>query len=306
MNSTSLNRSTGLKGFKLIMEQKNQIAYSDEITYTLLNFAGYGKVESDLWILTFDQTLPAGLDLAKFAEFGQTTSKPEFSTAFEIDGSTFNTMVLNGFGALLAELFLKLTGSPITEFNISKFYEEILLTHDGTGFLIPFYPIPVSPKSNEDFQERFPLFKSYSDYLSKAKKLRGEFIQELLAQFAPKTVIALMDKEHFIELKDVFPQFHFEDHAGIYAGWDTTTILLLLDPPNISNDGLDWTVKFILENSLPMDLVKKSTNNNAATQGLTGTDSQKPSRPKTQSKRRNKAKHDPSDPYCVCDECLGY
>jgi len=37
-----------------------------------------------------------------------------------------------------------------------------------------------------------------------------------------------------------------------------------------------------------------------------GVDPKKHGRAKSVSKRKNKAKHDPSDPFCVCDECLGY
>ncbi|HWS23470.1 MAG TPA: hypothetical protein VN226_03460 [Anaerolineales bacterium] len=288
------------------MEQNNHIAFSDELTYSILNFAGYGKVDSDLWILTFDQSLPEDSDLTKFSELGQTTSKPEFLTIFELDGSAFNTKVMNGYGIFLAGLILKLSRSMVTDTAISNLYKDDLFAEDGIGFMVPFYPIPVNPNKTEDFRVRFPLFKSYPDYLSKAKKLRGEFIQELLAQFAPKTVIALMSRESFNDLMDVFPQFHFEDHAGIFAGWDTTTIMLVLDPTLISNDGLERAVKFILENSLPMNLEGKLSVDSVSIQNHLGVDPKKHGRAKSVSKRKNKTKHDPSDPFCVCDECLGY
>lgn len=288
------------------MDFKNYKTYTDDITYTLLNFAGYGSVDSGIWFITFQQYLPSEFDLAAFVEIGQISSKEEFVSIWNKDDRFFDNHVLDGTGLALAKLILKLQQPRKTDFDQADYYQNHLLNSAGDSFLIPFYPIPIDTGRTCEFEDRFPLFKSYEDYLKKGKKLRGEFIQELLSQFAPKTLIALMSHDHFNNLIDVFPQFQFENHDGIFAGWDATTIMLLLDPAQALNDKLDKVAKFILDNSLPLDIKSNDSSNFSKGFVKSNQTSEQHERQKVRSKRKNKAKHDPSDPFCVCDECLRY
>lgn len=279
--------------------------FSEDDTYTLLNFAGYGQPEADLWLLTFEQLLPNEVDARGHLNFDQTISKNDAIAETNSDDDLFNTSVLRGQGLILSELMLKLIGKPYNESDIVTYFSDRFLADDGNCFLSPFFPISVDKDTLDDFSVIHPLFTSYQSYLQKVKKLRAEFIQEMLTQFSPKTLIAILDDQEREIVLDVFKQFEFSDHDGIYAGWDTSSVMIVLSPDQLTNEHLDEIVNFINENSLPLDLEKEygpTKLSQAELDRLAKEDARK----KAIAKRKNKAKHDPSDPFCVCDECLKY
>lgn len=287
------------------MSAANIQPFSEDDTYTLLNFAGYGQPEADLWFITFEQDLPTDADAHSFLNFDQTISKEDAVSETDSDEDQFNKAVLNGQGLIISELILKLIGKPYTESKVVDYFSQQLLASDGNSFLTPFYPIPIDKNDIQDFSESHPLFSSYDAYIQKAKKLRAEFIQELINQFSPKTVIAILDGEEREKILDVFKQYEFADHDGIFAGWDTSSVMLVLSPDQLNNYGMDNIVGFINENSLPLDL-EKEYGPTKLSQAELDRLAKEEARKKAIAKRKNKAKHDPSDPFCVCDECLKY
>lgn len=287
------------------MSSTKHQTYSEDETYNLLNFAGFGQVEADLWFFDYAPTLPSGVSLDGFTELEQMTGITEACLSIGMDADTFNASVLNGNGMLFAELMLKLLGKPYTESDTVEFFLNSFLSDEGSAFYLPMFPIPLNPEVEANFSTIFPMFKSFDSYLQKGKKLRVEFIQELVSQFAPKTIFAILTDEQRELLKEVFPQYHFEDHNGIYAGWDTMTIILVMRPEDFTALNLPRIAEFINENSLPMDL-RKEYGPTRLSQAELDRMAKEEAKKVSAAKRKNKAKHDPSDPFCVCEKCLKY
>lgn len=280
-------------------------AFTEDETYNLLNFAGFGQVEADLWFVGFEPNLPENVNLGGFVELDQMMGRMDAVTNLGIDMDTFNTSILNGDGLLLSELILELIGKPYTEGDAVKFYLNQFLSDEGSAFFLPFFPVPLNQNIVDNFASIFPLFKSFEAYRQKGKKLRVEFIQELLTQFAPKTVLAILTDEQCHDFQEVFPQFKFENHNGILASWDTNTVIAIISPDQFSVENLPVLVNFISENSLPLDLEKEygpARLSQAELDRLAKVEAKKVAA----AKRKNKARHDPSDPFCVCEDCLKY
>lgn len=281
------------------------MVFSKNDFYTLSNFVGYGQVEADVWFVVINEKLDAVEELSQRLEFDQVMDKRSALSIFGKNIWDFDQSNLCNEGVGISKLYLRLGKRSITEALAKKYLQDNLFSNFHNGLFLPFFPIPENKEIITNFAEIFPNFTSYAKYREKIKKLRLEFFNELLAVNKPKLMVLLgkdQDKAYIELLKGK----NLDDHGFFQAGWDTDMVIIKVNSlMSITTLQLDELSDFVNENCIPIDLKKEFGPLKLSNAEL---EKQKKDAAKRIAfeKRKTTNKHNPSDPYCVCEICLSY
>ena len=278
--------------------------FSEDDFFTLANFFGYGQAEAEVWILGMEEKGDPSQMTARLS-FEQVMGKEDGIDALGLDVHNFDVLSLNQQGLAISTLLLQFSGKNLDLESATNYFSERLFSADHNSLFIPFYPIPADAALEQDFGNFFPIFKDHATYLSKTAKIRGEFLNEAMAEYKPKLLLAIMKNEgHFPNA--FFEPFNLNTQGFFDAGWDTDTVVIRVDDlASLSGQQLRELAEFIEENCLPIDPDK-----DFGPVALSVTEQEKLRKEAAKAaafaKRKNKTKHNPADPYCVCEECLNY
>ncbi len=281
------------------------MAFSDDEMYELLNFFGYGQAESDLWFLVGHESDGSIAELERRLNLDSLVSMEDALDVLGMSWQKFDQQNLLGQGNALAKLYLLLEGKKPTATEVAKLAKEKLFTDKHNSFLIPFYPIPEGPEFRQQITSILPKFLDHSTYRQKAGKLRSEFLREALDQYKPKLIMVAFDDDD-TAVEELLTGYNMTSHAFFSAGWDTDTVVIKIQNlADLVDEQLDTLATYITENCLPIDPmrdfgpIKLSKTEEAHI-------AKKSARAAAFAKRKTNTKHNASDPYCVCEECLRY
>ena len=276
--------------------------YSDDDFYRLINFFGYVQPDAELWILgAREQGSADTLDIR--LGFDQIMEMPMAAEQIGKKMVEYGQLALHGEENAIANLYRSLGKKNRTSAEL--YFAERLFRENHNSFYIPFDPIPSFDGIGQVFSSLFPTFKSYEEYLRKAEKMRVEFMQQALEQYKPKLVLAIYPPNETFG-SAFFDELNLTSLGGFEAGWNTDTVFIRL--PSIAGlNSMEFAtlIAYINENCLPIDPNKDfgPVKLSAAEEEKIKKDAAKAA---SFAKRKNKTKHNPSDPYCVCEACLNY
>ena len=278
--------------------------FSEDDFYTLANFFGYGQAEAEVWVMGLEEKGDPNQLTTRMA-FEQVMGKADGIYSLGLDEQVFDELSLNHQGLAISTLLLQVAGKNLDLESANKYYSERLFSADHNSLYIPFYPIPGDKEMELNFGQFFPLFEDHPTYLNKTAKIRGEFLNEALAEYKPKLLLAIMKTEEGYP-QAFFQTFNLTNQGFFDAGWDTDTVVIRVDDlATLTGQQLRELAEFIDENCLPIDPYKEF-----GPVRLSVTEQEKIRKEAAKAaafaKRKNKTKHNPADPYCVCEQCLNY
>jgi hypothetical protein len=271
----------------------------------LLNFIGYGRLDADIWFLGFEELGGTPNGLYPRVQFQQVEDSSEAQKILQISSDQFGQNNLQGAWRSICTIMLKLEGKVISDENIRNYFLNQLGRINGSTLICEFLPIPKSV-SNWDYETIIPQYPSEEAYYSEIKKMRVPFFRELIEQNLPKIIICY-GKSAWPEYLNMLNDFTLSEKDSFMLGWDANTVVILCDDfsaPEMS-EKFDEMVALILENSLSIDIAKPSGPIPLSKAELTR-QKKEAARKASAAKRKPSAKHNASDPFCVCIYCLGY
>lgn len=283
----------------------NKVLNEDQ-QYDLINFIGYGRLDADIWFLNFEETPTTASNLLTRLKFEQVE---DIRNAIDMLGTTlqtFGSQNLHENWDGICEIMLNLEEkTPSTE-NRYEYFESRLGHSDGATLLAFLMPIPTQANTEWPYTEILTKYPSHEVYLKKVKPLRFDFFQELIKQYLPKVIIA-SNREAWPEYQKLFNDYKLAPNGDFMIGWDADTVVILTDDfssPQMAGK-IPALVSLIKENSLAID-TEKYTGPIRLSQAEIARQKKEAAKKAMQAKRKTATKHNPADPYCVCEFCLGY
>ena len=281
------------------------MAFTDDEMYELLNFFGYGQAEADLWFLVSHENSGSIADLEQRLQLEPLISKERALDSLGISWQTFDEQHLGGQGIALAKLYLILAGKKPNAIDASYLAQGKLFTEQHNSFLVPFYSIPESQEFRQKINSILPKFADHPIYRQKAGKLRSEFLREALDQYKPKLILVAMEEDDQA-MEDFFAGYKMSSQNFFTAGWDIDTVVIKIQQlALLTEEQMVELADYITENCLPIDPMR-----DFGPLKLSKTEqahiAKKTAQAAAFAKRKSNTKHNASDPYCVCEECLRY
>lgn len=272
----------------------------------LLNFIGYGRIDADIWFVGVEEKATSENEIQSRVNFDQVLDSFEAQEMLGVGREEFVRNNFNEAGAGIAKILLMLGEVIPTEKSIQEYLDHQLGLGTGPALIASLFPLPMKQDQTWQYQDSFPQFVSYDDYINSVKQLRFDLFKELIHFHSPKMVICY-GKAGWPLFQELFGEYNLADSGEFQLGWDANTVVILADDLNSENlaDKYDELIKMIKENSLAIDT---STNAGETVLSKSELERQQKQAAKQASaaKRKATARHNPADPYCVCAYCLGY
>lgn len=272
----------------------------------LLNFVGYGRLDADLWFIGYQEHMPPNTDIQPRLELEQVEDSAEALEKLGVTLQSFAENNLHNAWHGMAEIMLRLAKKSPTETNIRAYLTRLLGRSNGAVLIANLLPIPVNMDGSWNFGSEIPQYAAPSDYYEEVKPLRMNFFREILHQQLPKVIIA-HGKEAWADYQELFKDFKLDEHGEFLVGWDANTVVVLTE--ELSSEAMigkyEDLVTLILENSLEID-VEKHTGPTPLSKAELARQQKEAAKKVAAAKRKPATKHNASDPYCVCAQCLSY
>ncbi len=273
---------------------------------TLINFIGYGNLDADIWFLGKEETISSSAMMIDRLQFEQVEDSTKALSILNLSASDFWNTSLNGNMQGLSELMLKLSGEKITGPKVLNYAMEHLGKADDASLLCFLLPLPVTRETGEDFQKIFPQYSSREEYLEEIRPLRLDFFRQLVASYHPRVIIAY-GKDAWTDYKELFQDYKLNANGDFMLGWSAETVIILCDNFTSAElaGKLDELFSLIQKNSLDIRMDKRS-GSDLLSKAEIARQQKEIARKAALAKRKPARKHNPADPYCVCEYCLGY
>lgn|GEM_PF-3387476 len=272
----------------------------------LLNFVGFGRLDAEIWFLGMqDESGGEEYNHARL-KFDQIEDLAEvhhiLADPAQISEDSPSWMTWQS----ICHIMLRLHGKDQSADAIRSYLSEHLGRTNGTTLLCYLMPFPDPDSQDWAYDSLITEFESRQAFYENSKARRLELFRELLGENHPKTIVAY-GKKYWDEYKVLFNNIKFSTNGSFEAGWDADTVVILTDEftaPGMQ-EKLDELTTIILENSLSIETPLRP---GANTLSLAEEKRLKKEAAKQTAAARRKpsAKHNPADPYCVCEYCLGY
>lgn len=272
----------------------------------LLNFIGYGRLDADIWFLGFEEAGGDDKNLHARLGFTQVEDCAEAQIILSLTQQQFGDENLQGAWPGMCEIMLKLEGKETSTDNILNYQVEYLGRDQGSTLLCELLPIPMPGGSAWDYEALIPRYASREAYYAAVKPLRFELFRRLVSQYLPKIIIGY-GQSVWPEYQELFDDFELSPNGHFMVGWNANTVVILSDHFSAEpmKENFDELVALILENSLSIETAKP-TGPMPLSKSELAHQKKEAAKQASVAKRKPSAKHNPSDPFCVCAYCLGY
>jgi hypothetical protein len=281
-------------------------AFTDSELEQLLNFIGYGRLDAEIWFLGMHEQISGDEHLETRLKFNQVEDLAEANELLEKPQSPSEEANFSVTRHNICYVMLKLHAKETSGDAIREYEADFLGRDNGTTLLCNLMPLPTSDPENWIYDTLIPQFATYQAYYKAIKPRRLELFSEVMRDNHPKTIVAY-GKNHWNDYKELFDNFKFSSRGQFEVGWNADTVVILADDfssPAI-NESLDELTALILENSLSIE-TSIPTGSATLSQAEEKRRKKEAARQTSAAKRKPSARHNPADPYCVCEYCLGY
>jgi hypothetical protein len=272
----------------------------------LLEFIGFGRLDADIWFLGLEEGSGDENYLRQRLDFEIVQDTKDTQNTLGISEDQFCEKYLQGAWKGMCEIMLKLEGKETSEENILTYRSERLGRSEGSTLLCELLPLPMPVEPVWSYAEVLPQYNSRETYLAAVKPLRFEQYRELIHEYAPKIILAY-GQAAWPDYMELFHNFKLTQHGQFLLGWDANTVVILCD--HFSTETMEGKVTelvdLILDNSLSIELTKP-VGQAPLSKAELARQKKEAAKQAATAKRKSTAKHNPSDPYCVCAYCLGY
>ncbi|GJM42552.1 MAG: hypothetical protein DHS20C20_28340 [Ardenticatenaceae bacterium] len=201
-------------------------ALTDSELAHLLDFVGYGSLNSDVWFLGMEEAGGGEANIRTRLKFRTVEDNADAHKLLGITKLHWGKRVIQRTWRGMCYIMLRLENKEPSRENIRIYQAEQLGRKQGNTLLTELMPIPKPKISRWGYENLMPQFVSREDYYQKVKPQRVAYLRQLLQEHRPPVVIGY-GKTFWASYKDLFPHHDFEKEGIFEVANNQGTLVIL-------------------------------------------------------------------------------
>jgi hypothetical protein len=216
-----------------------------ELEY-LLNFVGYGKLDAEVWFLGMEEAGGGENNIRSRLKFRNVEDCAEAHHILGITKHHTGKKIIQRTWRGMCYIMLRLDGKNVDTESIRNYQADYLGRFQGNSLLCELLPIPKPSINNWGYEKLIPQYASRDEYYRIVKPQRVKYLQKLVNEHRPKTVIGY-GKKYWGNYQELFPNLEFSTQGQFLIAKDTNLIVVLTDhfTARTMNGKLDEVVSII-------------------------------------------------------------
>lgn len=212
----------------------------------LLNFVGYGKLDAEVWFLGMEEAGGGESNIRARLKFRTVEDCAEAHHILGITKHHIGKKIIQRTWRGMCYIMLRLEGKEVDTESIRNYQADYLGRFKGNSLLTELLPIPKPRISDWGYENLFPQYSSRDEYYLTVKPRRVNYLQKLIDDHHPKTVIGY-GKKYWKDYQELFPTLQFSKHGQFMVAKDTDLVIVLTDhfTARTMNGKLDEVVSII-------------------------------------------------------------
>ena len=212
----------------------------------LLNFVGYGKLNAEVWFLGMEEAGGGESNIRSRLKFRQVEDCAEAHSILGITKHHSGRKIIQRTWRGMCYIMLRLEGKEVDTESIRNYQADYLGRFQGTSLLCELFPIPKPSINDWGYENLFPQYSSREEYYRIVKPRRVKYLQNLVSDYRPKTVIGY-GKNYWEDYQELFPNLKFSKSGQFLVARDKDFVVVLTDhfTARTMNGKLDEVVSII-------------------------------------------------------------
>ena len=229
-------------------------ALTDAELEHLLNFIGYGNLNSDVWFLGMEEGGGGEENIRARLKFHQIEDCAEAHEILGITQYHSGRKIIQSTWRGMCYIMLRLAGKPVDRESIRNYQADYLGRFQGNSLLCELMPIPKPRISVWNYENLIPQFKSAEEYYQVVRPRRVKYLRQLIQEYHPKVVIGYGQgaaKSYWQAYRELFPEIKFSEHGQFSIARDADAVVILTDhfTSKTMNGKFDEVVSIIKRNA---------------------------------------------------------
>ncbi len=201
-------------------------ALTDTELAHLLQFVGYGSLESDIWFLGMEEGGGGEANIRTRLQFRTFEDNAEAHKLLGITKFHWGKRVIQRTWRGMCYIMLRLENEDPSRENIRHYQAEQFGGKHGNTLLTELMPIPKPNVNSWGYEELIPQFASREDYYQQVKPQRVDYLRQLVGEHRPPVVIGY-GKAFWPSYKELFPDHDFENKDIFEIAINQGTLVVL-------------------------------------------------------------------------------
>lgn len=201
-------------------------ALADAELEHLLDFVGYGSLESDVWFLGMEEAGGGEANIRTRLKFQTVEDNANAHKLLGISKLHWGKRVIQRTWRGMCYIMLRLENKEPSRENIRNYQAEQLGRIQGNTLLTELMPIPKPKVSRWGYENLIPQFSSRDEYYQQIKPRRVDYLRQLIQEHCPPVVIGY-GKAFWPSYKELFPYHAFEKEEVFEVAINQETLVIL-------------------------------------------------------------------------------